>query len=86
MAQFRAVIQGARGEASRLGTKKSGIDVNIASWQGAVRVCLWYDERTKVDMAVVELVPHFGEGMNFMLYRGPVSGIELKEEGSEAKQ
>jgi len=81
MGHFRGVIEGARGAASRLGTKKSGIDANIASWSGAVNVRLWYDERTDTDMAMVSLVPHYGNGTERMLYRGPVSGAPIIEDG-----
>lgn len=38
MAQFRATIQGGRGEASRLGSKTTGIDASINGWTGGVRV------------------------------------------------
>ena len=38
MAQFRATIKGQRGEASRLGTKKSGISAHINGWELGVRV------------------------------------------------
>ena len=38
MAQFRAVIQGQRGAASRLGSKNSGIDARINGWTTGVRV------------------------------------------------
>jgi hypothetical protein len=38
MAHFRAVIKGSRGEASRLGSKASGIDSKVSGWNGGVRV------------------------------------------------
>ena len=38
MAHFRAVIQGARGEASRLGHKKTGISTLLQTWGWDVRV------------------------------------------------
>lgn len=38
MAQFRATIQGNRGEASRLGTKTDGIITDTNAWAGGVRV------------------------------------------------
>ena len=38
MARFRATIQGNRGEASRLGTVKSGMAVTINGWEGGVHV------------------------------------------------
>lgn len=45
MAHFIGYIQGARGEASRLGTKKSGIDVSARGWNLGGSVRLWFDER-----------------------------------------
>lgn len=38
MSQFYASIQGNRGEATRGGTKGSGITGHIRGWQGGVRV------------------------------------------------
>lgn len=72
MAQYRGTIQGARGEASRLGGKESGLHVTAASWQGAVRVDLF--EANGVDIACVRLQPHHGQGTSRILYEGPVSG------------
>ena len=74
MAHFLAAIQGHRGEASRLGTKKSGLDATAASWQGSVSVRLWHDAKTGRDMARVSLEPWHGSGVSRGLYCGPVSG------------
>lgn len=38
MAHFRATIQGQRGEASRLGSEKSGIMARVNGWTAGVRV------------------------------------------------
>lgn len=38
MAQFRATIQGQRGEASRLGTKNSGLRVTANGWDCGIAV------------------------------------------------
>jgi hypothetical protein len=43
MAHFYGTINGQRGQASRLGGKASGLTTYAASWQGAVKVSLWYD-------------------------------------------
>lgn len=72
MAHFRATIHGARGPASRLGGKSSGINANIASWQGAVSVYL--SSQDGVDWADVRLTPHHGAGIGKLLYNGPVGG------------
>jgi hypothetical protein len=78
MAQFRGTVEGNRSEASRLGSKASGLTVNAASWQGAVNVELWYNERKKEDWAEVTLQRHHGAGVwpSVVLYRGPVSRFE----------
>ena len=72
MAQFRAEIQGNRGEASRLGTKSSGITTTTASWQGAVKVQLWYDEKHDRDMYMVQLIPWHGKGTSQVIVSGMV--------------
>ena len=74
MAHFRGTLQGTRGEASRLGSKKSGLTVDAASWQGSVLVVLTYDEATGKDIAEVALQPHHGAGIAKILYCGPVGG------------
>ena len=38
MAQFMGTVQGAKGEASRLGTKKSGLHVTANAWRAGVTV------------------------------------------------
>lgn len=75
MAHFRGIIQGTRGEASRLGSKNSGLNVAACSWQGSVVVTLDYDETTGKDVATVALQPHHGAGVAKVLYRGPVGSF-----------
>lgn len=72
MAHFRGTLQGTRGEASRLGTKSSGLRVEAASWQGKVVTKLF--EQDGKDFAEVWLLPHDGQGTSRQLYSGPVSG------------
>jgi hypothetical protein len=38
MAQFRAIIRGQRGEASRLGSKQSGMAAHVDGWTAGVTV------------------------------------------------
>ena len=47
MAQFRATIQGQRGQASRLGSTKSGIEARVNGWRGGVSVRAFVDENGK---------------------------------------
>lgn len=44
MAQFRGTIQGSRGDASRLGTKNSGLTVEANGWHVGVRVELTHED------------------------------------------
>lgn len=76
MAHFRGTVSGARGEASRLGHKASGMRVEAQSWQGKVVTVLTYDETTGKDMATVYLERHNGAGTSVQLYSGPVGGSE----------
>lgn len=76
MAHFRGTVRGGRTEASRLGHKTTGLSVNAASWEGAVSVYLYVDERTEQDYARVSLAKHQGRGTERVLYDGPVSGEE----------
>lgn len=72
MAHFYGVIQGNRGEATRMGSKASGLETTAASWQGSVRVMLY--ELNGVDCAIVTLMPWHGKGATKELYSGPVRG------------
>jgi len=74
MAHFIGSVQGQRGEASRLGGKKSGLTAYAASWQGGVRVSLYYDETTGKDRVCVALAKHYGAGSDHVIYEGPVDG------------
>lgn len=75
MAHFYGYIRGRRGDATRLGTKASGLTVTAASWQGAVLVTLGHDEETGQDVVSVSLVPWRGAGVDRVLYSGPVGGV-----------
>lgn len=75
MSHFYGVLNGSRGEATRCGTKSSGMTATAASWQGAVRVTL--REVNGADHAYVELIPWQGAGGNRLLYSGPVSGAPV---------
>lgn len=85
MAHFYATLHGTRGEASRLGTKSSGMDATVASWQGAVSVRLWHDGATDTDMAEVSLIPWHGAGDKTPLYAGPVSGAKLRATSADGR-
>ena len=58
MAHFRAVIKGARGEASRLGHKRTGMYARVQTWGWDVVVDARHNEASDQDWAEVELVHH----------------------------
>jgi len=63
MSHFYGTVRGqSSGEATRRGSKNSGLRVAAASWQGAVYVYLFHDEETGKDCYRVELGPWKGNG------------------------
>lgn len=50
MARFYASIQGSRGQATRMGTKDSGIKGHIRGWDSGVEVSGYYDQVADVDV------------------------------------
>ncbi len=72
MAQFYGTLQGARGQASRLGNKQSGLNVSAASWSGRISVRLWHDSDAGVDRFAVSQGQHHGAGIDEMLTQGIV--------------
>lgn len=79
MSHFYGSAQGNKGEATRCGTKNSGYVTEAASWEGAVRVELWYNEDKEENWASVSLIPWYGSGKNILLYKGPVSGRDFNQ-------
>lgn len=74
MAQFIGYVQGSGAKASRTGTKKSGLEITAASYQGSVTVILSHNPETGEDKAVVSLDKWKGAGTSKLLYIGPVAG------------
>lgn len=73
MAHFYGTVQGARGQASRLGHKNTGMQTICASHAGAVR-CSAYVDSEGVDCVVVHLTPWQGSGVELTIYEGPIGG------------
>lgn len=72
MARFYATIKGNRGEASRMGTKDSGMQGHIRGWNLGARVIMSVDEDGK-DICTVTLTSGSG-------YSGKVKHLgEFKE-------
>ena len=74
MAHFYGTLQGNRGQASRLGTKNSGLSTVAASYQGSVYVDIVHDKKTGEDIVTVALHTWFGKGIYRELYCGPIGG------------
>lgn len=72
MSHFYGTLQGTRGEATRCGTKNSGMVTHCASFKGAVRCRAYIDDG--IDMVQVDIVPWQGHGDFRLLYDGPISG------------
>lgn len=53
MAHFYGDIQGNRGQATRMGTKSSGIDGHIRGWNIGAKVYCQYNEKTGKDEVTV---------------------------------
>lgn len=55
MSKFYASIQGNRGEATRMGSKASGIHGHIRGWNIGASVDCYFDEKTGQDVCVVSI-------------------------------
>jgi len=55
MSQFYANIKGNRGQATRRGTKKSGLDGHIRGWHIGAKVYMRFNEQTQEDECTIEL-------------------------------
>ena len=53
MAHFYATIKGSHGEASRLGTKNSGIHARVNGWDCGVEIIAEYNESTNEDVFTI---------------------------------
>ncbi len=71
MATFRGVIQGNRGEASRLGNRT--LRTEAQSWSGKITVELF--QRDGRDMCEIYLDSHGQTEVNCLIYAGPVASI-----------
>ena len=72
MGHFRGLIRGGRGDASRLGTKNSGLTVEAASWAGAIKVDLWHHSDGTDKFRVVQTQHVNGAGINELLGEGTI--------------
>ncbi len=68
MAQFYGSMSGNRGEATRMGTKKSGFDAHIRGWRTGAKVYLRYNEETgKDEVSVYQTTGSGGCGQDVII-------------------
>lgn len=86
MTQYRGMIRGNHGPATRCGTKKSGLSIRAGSWSGGVVVSFYHDHRAGVDMVHVSLCQwENGAGSDRLLYQGPADGTGMGAPARTAK-
>jgi hypothetical protein len=71
MSHFYGTLQGARGPATRCGTKKSGVTATAASWAGAVRTQFYINDQGE-DCYIVEQIQWRGAGVYKVIATGVV--------------
>jgi hypothetical protein len=76
MAHFYGTLKGARGEATRCGSKKSGIATTAAAWGGAITTEVYIDAQGR-DCFRVTQRPWSGSGVYELLAEG-VIGEKVK--------
>lgn len=74
MSHFYGTLKGARGEATRCGSKNSGLRVVAASWKGAIEVLLYEDDG--VDKFVITEIPWRGAGVRRTIAMGALGKPE----------
>ena len=90
MAQYRASVQGQRGEASRLGGKSSGISAWVNGWHLGVNVSAHYNEMTDCDVIAVAInggsnggTPSYMVTKEYRNAEGVLTGFEISEKPAE---
>jgi hypothetical protein len=73
MAYFYGTLNGSRGEATRCGTKQSGMETYCAGWSGAVR-CQSYIGKDGKDKVRIEFKRWRGQGTDKLIYDGDMDG------------
>ena len=77
MSHFYGTLQGARGEATRCGSKSSGVTTYAAGWGGAIRTEVF--ERDGEDFYRVTLIPWQGSGgYETLLAEGKLTALKAE--------
>lgn len=83
MSHFYSSIEGNRGEATRQGTKGSGIRASCQGWEGSVIVRQYYDEEHDRDMVCISVAAGSARCGDRTLWYGPIR--ELVDAGPNAR-
>lgn len=70
MSHYYGTLQGNRGEATRCGTKDSGIETYAATWNGAIRVKIYHEDGK--DKYIIERTTWKGKGEYRLIERGTI--------------
>lgn len=70
MSHFYGTPQGCRGEATRCGSKASGVVTYAAGWGGAIRVSVRHDSETGEDVFSVRQTRWHGSGVDEEIAHG----------------
>lgn len=73
MAHFYGTVKGPKGEASRLGSKVSGLTTVAASWHGAIKTHLYHDPQSGADSVRIERLSWPSGNVETVIYEGPVA-------------
>ncbi|MCP4900166.1 MAG: hypothetical protein GY906_24610 [bacterium] len=84
MSHFYSSIQGNRGEATRCGTKGSGIRATAQSWEGSISVIMDHDHNSSKNTYEIRATSGSGIGgtiikegyVEDLLKPGPIDGFE----------
>lgn len=81
MSHFYATIDSTHAQATKCGTKSSGLTTHAAGWKGAIRVHVTHNASTGNDEFTVELVPWKGSGGTPEVLARGVLDSNVKAEG-----
>jgi hypothetical protein len=70
MSHFYGTVQGHRSEATRTGSKASGVTTHAASWSGAIKTEVYLDAATGRDRFRVSQVQWHGAGVYEVIAEG----------------
>ncbi len=74
MSHFYGTLNGSRGEATRCGTKQSGVRTIAASWKGAIQVDLFHHS-DGTDRFEIRMIPWENVGEQMLIACGKVGEL-----------